>query len=143
MASVPLLTKPAGNRPPFDGGPPLTTFAPDPDEQPDYLVDRARKHVEALESYSRKQDVDPDTVLELLNEVSQWIENLLRLERALTPSLLPPGVGTLYSIDFLLEAESDTVASYKRLLDRLEIIRPTIEGEARLKHIIGMRFELE
>ncbi len=136
MASIILHHETAAGRPPFNGGPPLTTFAPDPEESPEYLVKRVALHVEALEHYAKKRDADPDTVSELFNEVYGWILNLLNLERTLSPSLLPPGVGTLHSIDFLLESEDETVVTYQRLLSRLDEIRPTIEMDAKLKHLI-------
>lgn len=128
--------KTASGRPPFDGGPILTTFAPDPEENPEYLVKRVAEHVSALEIYAKQKDADPDTVMELHREVYGWVLNLLNLERTLSPSLLPPGPGALHSIDYLLESENETVVTYQRLLSRLDDIRPAIELEVKLKRMI-------
>lgn len=137
MASIPLLTKPSSGRPPFNGGPTLTTFAPDPEENPDYLVERVGKHVLALEKYARQSDADPDTVLDLLTELYSWIEHLLSLERTLSPTMLPPGNGALYSLEYLLDAESNTITAYKRYLDRLDEVRPLVEAQAKFKRLLG------
>ncbi len=142
MASTPLDTKPFGGRPPFFGGSALTTFAPDPEENPDYLVDRAGMHVSALEHHARQGDSDPETVLELLDELYAWILHLLELERALSLTFLPPGNGALYSIEYLLDSESEAISAYKKLLARLDDARPIVENELKLKNFLGLQGDL-
>jgi len=107
------------------------------------LVERVGKHVEALEHHARQPDSDPDTVLELLTELYGWIEHLLGLERALSPTLLPPGNGALYSIEYLLDTESDTISAYKRFLSRLDDVRPLVESQAKFQRLLGFRPDLD
>lgn len=91
----------------------------------------------ALEKYARQSDADPDTVLDLLTELYSWIEHLLSLERTLSPTMLPPGNGALYSLEYLLDAESNTITAYKRYLDRLDEVRPLVEAQAKFKRLLG------
>ena len=107
---------PCAGRPPFDGGPPLTTFAPDPDgPDENYLVNRARRMVEDAERAARSSECDAVDVMALIQDVEEWIERMLDRERSISPTILPPGVGILMAMDEVLEPETEAVAAYIRL----------------------------
>lgn len=130
VASIVPLTKPCAGRPPVDGGPPLTTYAPDPDgPDENYLVNRARRAVDQIERDALSSECDAADILPVIENLQQWIEFLLSRERSVSPTILPPGVGILYALDDVLEPETEAVQAYLRLIERLDQIKGPIEKE--------------
>ena len=136
---------PCAGRPPFDGGPPLTTFAPDPDgPDENYLVNRARRMVEDAERAARSSECDAVDVMALIQDVEEWIERMLDRERSISPTILPPGVGILMAMDEVLEPETEAVAAYIRLLGRLEQIKGPLLKELSFRRLFdGWNTSLE
>jgi hypothetical protein len=92
-------------------------------------------HITDLERLADRNDADPDDLMALFCEMKAWLVRLLDMERSLNPSVLPPGLGALYSIDYLMEEDNDDVIAYIRLLNRLDQIEPNIRGQVRAKRM--------
>jgi len=137
VATSIALPKPGGARPPF-GGPPRTSFAPDPDgPDENYLVARHRRAVESLEAFAGQPDQEPSALLAWIEAERTAIEESLRRERTVYPTVLPPGIGTLYYADEVLLPETQTVSAYLYLLDRLERLTPSLKAEANFRRLVG------
>lgn len=80
-------------------------------------------------------ETDAAEVYEVVKGLETWIEHLLELERTVSPTILPPGIGILYAMDDVLDPESEAVSAYLRLLDRLEVLKGPLEKELSFRRL--------
>lgn len=91
--------------------------------------------VDDVERTLRNSETEPEDALAYLHSVKRWLLELLERERMVAPTVLPPGIGILYSLDEMLEAETDAEAVYVRLLERLEDLSKPLEKEVSFRRL--------
>jgi hypothetical protein len=121
MSAV-AIPKPFGARPPYNGEPPVRTgFDPNPDDAgtpiPKLLAENVNLLLLSLEQATEDQ---LPTFLRLIEQRKNWIEAEIAAERLLESPSLPPPILGLWNESLPNEAESDAIAGYLRLLERLD-----------------------
>lgn len=115
---------------------------PDPDDDEHrYLVTRAKQNIDYLDWLVRQENVEPEDLFDQIESVQKWLRHIISLERTVYPTVLPPGIGALYSMDYILEPENETVAELLRFLDRTEVLYEEQVKELRFRKMFASWFE--
>lgn len=131
--SLAAIPKTFAERPPYRGGPPITTTfdgslpSGEPDPHGKGLADNVRRLIKSVE---RSGFDDLDVSLRLLEQRKKWVEQELAWERMLAPQMtLPPVNG--FAIDFLLESmneESNLVGLLNTLDDAIRRVKSKLHA---------------